>query len=159
MTARGRRAAGRPALAGALAIVIAAAAPAAAACTPGLAVVRLADGAVLHQARADRFELRWRHSVTLDPVLARYVLDSTGIRQTEERFASHGPGLAHDAEGWRREGDSFVLPLDRPIDRLILRSAPRYENRLLLAGQDIDLTRWPGQPLELTPLPCKEPAP
>jgi len=123
---------------------------------PGLAVVRLIDGAVLHEAQADSFALSWRHSVTLTPVLASYSLDAGVIRQTEERFSAHGPGMASDGQGWRKEGDVFVLPMDRAIDRLILRTAPAYENHLLIDGTEIDLTLWPRQPLELKPLPCKD---
>lgn len=124
--------------------------------SPGLAVIRLTDGAVLHRAQDAGFALTWRHSVTLTPVRALYTLGPGTIRQTEERFSAHGPGMASDGPGWRQEGGSFVLPLDRAIDRLILRTAPAHQNRLHLAGTEVDLTLWPGQPLELLPLPCED---
>ena len=122
-----------------------------------IAALDAADGAVLAQAQAAGFALHWRHSVTLTPVEARYALLPGGaIVQTEERFAAHGPGMAHDAPGWRREGEMFVLPLARAVNRLVLRAAAEHENRLAIAGQTIDLTRWPGVPIDLVPLPCEE---
>ncbi|MFN3614314.1 MAG: DUF1850 domain-containing protein [Rubrimonas sp.] len=133
-----------------------------AACPLGLAVVRVADGVELARVDAASFTLEWRHSVTLTMVRDVYVLSPEGrIRQVEERFAAHGPGMAHDGAGWRREDGEFVLPLDRPLDRLILRAAPEHRNRLRAGGADIDLTLWSGQPLELKPVPCplQEPAP
>lgn len=157
--------AGRPALvwpAPVAVLVAALAAASATACPVGLAVARVADGAVLARVAADAFTLEWRHSVTLTMVRDRYVLTPEGeIIQVEERFEAHGPGMAHDGEGWRREGGQYVLPLNRPIDRLILRTAPEHRNRLRAGDADIDLTRWPGQPLELLPVPCslQEPAP
>lgn len=147
--------------AGWLAVLPAILAPAmpAAACPPGLAVVRVADDAVLAELQApDGFALHALHSVTLEPVEARYVVGPDGLRQVEERFGTHGPGMAHEAEGWRREGDVFVLPLDRAIDRLVLRSAAPWQNRLTAGETEIDLTRWPGEPLEIVALPCLRPA-
>lgn len=130
---------------------------AAAACPKGLVVVRVANGTVLAAAQAAAFSLSYRHSVTLTPVTARYVIAGDGrLIQVEERFSAHGPGLAHDVEGWRREGDSFVLTLEREIDRLVLRTAPEYENLLIADGARIDLTAWPREPLEVRAIDCKE---
>ena len=108
----------------------------------------------------DRFALRYRHSVTLTLVTAHYAIAPDGsITQTEERFSAHGPGMAHDGAGWHLEGDEMVLPLDRPIPHLVLRTAPAHENRLIVGAKETDLTLWPGQPLELRALPCKDIAP
>jgi len=124
---------------------------------PLLRLERVTDGALLMQVATDHFALRYRHSVTLTPVTARYVVSPGGaITQTEERFAAHGPGMAHDGAGWHREGGEMVLPLDRPIPRLVLRTAPEHENRLIVGATETDLTLWPGQPLELRALPCKD---
>jgi len=51
---------------------------------------------------------------------------------------------------------AMVLPLDRPVPRLILRTAPEHENRLIVGDQMIDLTRWPATPLEILSPDCKE---
>lgn len=81
-----------------------------------------------------RFALSFRHSVTLRPVVDRYVVDPGGaIRQTAEEFDQHGPGLPASAEPgrpWQRRGDVWIVPLDRPIDRLVVRVDPAAENRL-----------------------------
>ncbi|MFN4171744.1 MAG: DUF1850 domain-containing protein [Pseudorhodobacter sp.] len=133
----------------------------AAACDlPLLRLERVTDGALLMQVHTDSFALRYRHSVTQTPVDALYSIAPDGrITQTEERFSTHGPGLAHDGAGWRQDGAEMVLPLDRPIPRLVLRTAPEHENRLIVGGTETDLTLWPGEPLELGALPCKDTAP
>jgi len=131
--------------------------PACACPAPVVQVVRLSDGAVLAEGAADSFALHWRHSVTLTDVRATYAVGPDGrLRQTEERFADHGPGLAFDGTGWRIEDGAMVLPLDRAIDRLILRTAPDHRNRLTIGAQTIDLTQWPRQPLEILALPCTD---
>ena len=127
---------------------------------PELRLEQVKDGAVLRQWQADAFTLRYRHSVTLTPVTAHYAIAPDGsITQTEERFSAHGPGMAHDGAGWHRDGDEMVLPLNRPIPHLVLRTAAAHENRLIVGGAEIDLTRWPGQPLHFRALPCKDTAP
>lgn len=138
-----------------LALALSATAPAAA-CPPGIAVVEVGGGAVMFSTRVEEFELAYRHSVTLTPVVSRYRIDPHGIVQVEERMAAHGPGVAYGGEGWRREGGMFVLPLERGIDRLVLRAAPQYENRLIAGKEVIDLFRWPGRPLEIRPLFCED---
>ncbi|WP_209427598.1 DUF1850 domain-containing protein [Pararhodobacter sp. SW119] len=132
----------------------------AAACPAELRVVRLADGAVLAAAPARAFTLSYRHSVTLSRVQADYRVAADGtIRQTAERFADLGPGMTHGGAPPRREGAGYVLALDRPIDRLILRASPDAANRLHLIGAEIALTRWPGTPLEILARPCAAPSP
>lgn len=131
--------------------------PACACTSPVVQVIRLSDAAVLAEVGANSFVLHWRHSVTKGMVSATYSVAPDGtLRQTEERFADHGPGLAFEGAGWRQEADAMVLPLDREIPRLILRTAPEHRNRVEAGGQTIDLTRWPGQPLELLARPCKD---
>lgn len=145
--------------AAAAALALAAAAPVwsqtgAAHCAPGLAVIRLADGAELARAPAERFALSYRHSVTLTRVTSEYRITPGGLRQSAERFADLGPGMAQTGPAPQRDGEGWVLAMDTAIPRLILRPQHEAGNTLHLAGGDIDLTRWPGQPLELLPLPC-----
>lgn len=125
-----------------------------------LAVVGLRDGRTLIELPARAFTLTWRHSVSLTTVAADYIIAPDGqIVQTEERFVAHGPGMAYDGEGWTERDGEMVLPLHRPVPRLILRTAPEHENRLIVGGQTIDLTRWPATPLELLSPDCKEDRP
>ncbi|MCH8467818.1 MAG: DUF1850 domain-containing protein, partial [Roseinatronobacter sp.] len=128
------------------------------ACTPDqIAVIRLQDDKVLAQVQGPEFALIWRHSVTLTPVQAEYLLMPDGqIIQTAERFEAHGPGVAHDGAGWRSEAGKMVIDLHRPIPRLILRSAPQYEKRLFAGDAILDLTKWPAIPLEIRVAECKE---
>ncbi|WP_157046592.1 DUF1850 domain-containing protein [Roseovarius sp. 217] len=128
------------------------------ACSNGmLAVVGVRDGQTRIDLPAQAFTLKWRHSVSLTPVEADYIITPDGgIVQTEERFIAHGPGMAYDGKGWVQRDGAMVLPLDRPVPRLILRSAPEHENRLIVGDQMIDLTRWPATPLEILSPDCKE---
>lgn len=123
-----------------------------------LDVIHLRDGTTLVALPAQPFSLRWRNSVTRTMVQADYILDPQGqIIQIAERFAAHGPGMAHDGTGWRVEGGQMVIDLHRNVGQLVLRSAPEYENRLIAGDTVIDLTRWPATPLEIRPSDCKEP--
>lgn len=122
-----------------------------------LELVDLRGATVLTEFQGPEFALSWRHSVTLTTVRADYrLLAGRGIVQTAERFAAHGPGMAHDGAGWRIEDGQMVLDLDRDIDRLILRTAPEHENRLQTTAAEIDLTQWPATPLEIRAAECKE---
>lgn len=144
------------------------------------------DGAVLDRVPAPdgRFALSFRHSVTLRPVIDRYaVAPGRAIRQTAAEFDQHGPGLPVDAEPgrpWQRRGDVWVVPLDRPIDRLVVRVDPTAENRLHAGaapasddrrpagaspppetspstGAAPDLTRWGRRAVEIVPVACDRP--
>lgn len=128
------------------------------ACEAGmLELVDLRGATVLAVFDGPGFTLNWRHSVTLTPVRAEYrLVAGRGIVQTAERFAAHGPGMAHEGAGWRIEDGQMVLDLDRDIDRLILRTAPDHENRLQTTAAEIDLTQWPATPLEIRAADCKE---
>ncbi|MDD7970878.1 DUF1850 domain-containing protein [Roseinatronobacter alkalisoli] len=120
-------------------------------------VVRLHDGVVLATLPARPFTLVWRNSVTLTMVQADYILGDGGqIIQIAERFAAHGPGMAHDGTGWRVENDQMAIELHRDVGRLILRSAPAHENRLIAGDTTIDLTQWPATPLEILSPDCKD---
>lgn len=121
-------------------------------------VVRLKDGISLASLPMNAFTLGWRNSVTLTKVYADYIFDEEGqIIQIAERFSAHGPGMAYAGAGWRVEDDQMVLDLHRHIPRLILRSAPAYENHLIAGEIKLDLTQWPATPLEIRALDCKEP--
>lgn len=130
-------------------------------CTPrALDVIHVQDGTTLASLPAQPFTLVWRNSVTHSLVQADYILGPQGqIIQIAERFAAHGPGMAHDGAGWRIEGGQMVIDLHRDVGRLILRSAPAHENRLIAGDTVIDLTQWPATPLEIRSPDCKDPPP
>ena len=69
-------------------------APAPRACSADtLAVVGVRDGVTRLERPGHAFTLTWRHSVSLTPVEADYIVTPDGqIVQTEERFVAHGPG-------------------------------------------------------------------
>lgn len=130
---------------------------AARACTSLVTVTALQTGQVVLSIPASAFTLSWRHSVSLTQVEADYTLGPDGqMYQTEERFSAHGPGMEYGGDNWRFEDGQMILHLNRPIPRLVVRTAPAHENRLIVAGQTHDLTRWPGIPLELELRPCKD---
>lgn len=120
-------------------------------------VLDVREGTLLASLPAQPFSLLWRNSVTLGMVQADYILGLHGqIIQVAERFAAHGPGMAHDGAGWRIEGGQMVVDLNRDIPRLILRTATAYENRLIAGDITLDLTQWPATPLEILSPDCKE---
>jgi hypothetical protein len=138
-----------------LALVLAVAGTGAFACNSDVVVVRLSDSAVLASVPTRHFSLSYRHSVTLSEVTADYVVEDGGtIHQTTERFTDLGPGMAHDGAVLEPGGAQFVVSLDRPIERLILRSSTAAANRLSAGEWQIDLTRWPNEPLEIIASPC-----
>jgi hypothetical protein len=104
------------------------------------------------------FALVHTHSVTLRPVEARYVVRGNAIVQTAEVFDEHGPGMSTaPGPGERldtvREGGStrFVLHMQRPIPRLVVRLHERPAFRLDVAGHGIDLGQWRTRSVELRP--------
>lgn len=136
------------------------------ACSPTLTVETFPDGAPLVRAvlKSDaRFALSFIHSVSLTPVRDEYVLTAEdGLRQTAEIFIAHGQGLPSsadepDATGWTHKDGIFTLTMDRPIPRLIVRTNARYENRLHIEDQTIDLNQWGDRALELRLTPCAAP--
>lgn len=119
------------------------------------------DGGELARIAVDEnagFALSYIHSVTLTPVVARYAVAGCDITQVRETFSRHGPGLASSADApgtaWRRQGDSFVVEMRRPISNLVVRADPEYRNRLD-AGSTLDLTRWGRRALRIVPAGCR----
>lgn len=127
------------------------------ACSAVVSVTDLRHDVTLLERPATRFTLIWRHSVNLTEVEADYVIGPDGgLHQVEERFKAHGPGMEYGGDGWTFENGQMRLRLERPVPRLILRTAPEHRNRLVVNGETLDLTRWPGKPLEIEMRACKE---
>ena len=81
--------------------------------------------------------IAFEHSVLGTTVVDRYRF-SPQARLVEERFDGQGYGLPHMAgpgETLQRDGDAWVLQLDRPVHPLVVRPLPAQRMRLLLDGR------------------------
>jgi len=113
------------------------------------------------QPKDGRFILSFIHSVSGTPVQDEYRIVVDRIVQTAERYQAHGAGLPSgtDEPGvteWYHQEGWFVIQMERPISRLIVRTDRNYRNRLRLDGSEINLNGWPDQALELVVVPCSE---
>jgi hypothetical protein len=140
------------------AALLLAAAGEAAACA--LDLVDPAGGARLARVplAAGDFALVYTHSVTLRPVESRYVVRDNSILQTAEVFDEHGPGMSTAPGPGERletvrsgEATRFVLHMQRPIARLVVRLHETPAFRLLAEGRSIDLGQWQARSVELRP--------
>ncbi len=91
-----------------------------------------------------RFALSFIHSVSGTPVVDQYRLTANTMTQTAEIFEAHGAGLPSlrnelDASDFRHENGKFILELNRPIDKLIVRVQSEYDNTLLINTKSIEL--------------------
>lgn len=145
------------------------------ACTPSgpematadhcLGIRRFPSGQLLARVRLPEeghFSLSFIHSVSETPVHDDYRLLEGRIVQTAERFQAHGAGLPSSIDepgvtGWERQEQSFVVRMNRPISRLIVRTDRNYRNRLQVGGKEVDLNAWIDQALELAVMPCVDP--
>ncbi len=101
-----------------------------------------------------KFSLSFIHSVSKTRVIDLYDVRGTDIVQTREYFSAHGAGLpsSPDEPGgikWEKQGSQFVLYMERPIPKLVVRTDKNYENRLIVQGRTIDLNQWEDQALLL----------
>ena len=108
------------------------------------------------------FSLSFIHSVSQTPVRDDYQAIDWRITQTAETFQAHGAGLPSGADepgatGWEHRDGRFVIRMQRPIPRLIVRTDRNYHNRLHIGGREINLNAWEDQALELVIVPCTVP--
>lgn len=110
---------------------------------------------------ANSFDLTFIHSVSLTPVIDKYVITKTGgelsILQTEEQFFAHGQGLPSllnepDATGFETKDGMFVLKLNRAIPDLIVRTDKRFQNRLHTGDTLVNLNQWSDIGLHIIPI-------
>ena len=83
-----------------------------------------------------------------------YEIRSGKIIQTKEIFKAHGAGLPSNTSepggiSWEKTEDSFILHMERPIPKLVVRTDKVYQNRLVLTSKTIDLNQWDDQALLL----------
>ncbi|TNE40701.1 MAG: DUF1850 domain-containing protein [Alphaproteobacteria bacterium] len=129
-------------------------APAHALADPGmrdLCVLSFPEEKILWQEKLpdgeNDFSLFFIHSVSKTEVEDQYRVNGPHIIQTAELFIAHGAGLPSlkdevGEQSWTLENGQFVLKMDRPIDKLVLRVNPDYRNRLVFDGTDLDITQW-----------------
>lgn len=101
------------------------------------------------------FSLSFIHSVSKTEVVDVYEIRGRDIIQTRELFSAHGAGLPSSPEepgglAWERQGSRFVLRMERPIPKLVIRTDQNYKNRLMLQGRTINLNQWEDQALLVT---------
>lgn len=100
------------------------------------------------------FSLHFLHSVSNTPVEDQYGIQEGKIVQRAEIFVAHGAGLPSlmnevGAQSWSHEKGRFVLKMKRPIDNLIIRVNPDYQNRLTTEKTQLDLTQWGRRALSI----------
>ncbi|HSO19105.1 MAG TPA: DUF1850 domain-containing protein, partial [Desulfosarcina sp.] len=103
-------------------------------------------------------------SVSGTPVRDAYRIVGGRIVQTAESFETHGAGLPSGIDepgvtAWEHREGRFIIRMNRPISRLIVRTDRNYRNRLHLGEDDINLNDWPDQALELAVVPCERKPP
>ena len=100
------------------------------------------------------FSLSFIHSVSKTPVVDVYAVRANSIVQTREHFRAHGAGLPSNSDephglSWEKKGDDFILHMERPIPKLVVRTDRNYRNRLIIGNDRIDLNQWEDQALLL----------
>ena len=105
-----------------------------------------------------QFSLRYTHSVTLRAVESRYEIRGGHIVQTAEVFDQHGPGMATEPLAGERfdterdeRGVRYVLTMQRPIERLVVRVHRLPAQTLLVGDQSYELLRFGERAVELKP--------
>ncbi|SLM31490.1 hypothetical protein MTBBW1_340042 [Desulfamplus magnetovallimortis] len=96
------------------------------------------------------FALTFIHSVSKTRVKDIFEIRSGQIIQTKEFFQTHGAGLpsAPDEPGgtsWEKTSEGFILNMERPIIKLVVRTDSLYENRLVLPSGTLNLNQWGDQ--------------
>lgn len=102
----------------------------------------------------NQFSLSFIHSVSKTRVTDVYEIRGKDIIQTREVFSAHGAGLPSSPDEpygirWEKQGSQFVLYMERPIPKLVVRTDKNYENRLNVSGRTINLNQWEDQALLL----------
>ena len=110
----------------------------------------------------NHFSLTFIHSVSGTPVRDEYQILTGRIVQKAETFQAHGAGLPSGTDepgvtGWEHIDGRFVIHMQRPITKLVVRTDRNYRNRLHIDSNEINLNNWEDQALELIAIPCAGP--
>lgn len=102
-----------------------------------------------------RFDHVFVHSVHRTPVVERFRIeaDPPRLHLYELRYQSQGVGMPADAEGgFRLEGDTFVLAMDRSFDQIPVMVSPVEGHGLVIQGAFIPFVRYqpPGRRITLS---------
>jgi len=104
-----------------------------------------------------RFEHVFTHSVHKTPVREFFTVEARGeklvLHLYELRYQSQGVGMPADAEGgYRLEGDTFVLAMDRSFQELPIMVSPVAGHGLVTGGSFTPFTKYQqsGQRLVLS---------
>ena len=148
----------RAALAAACLAAVGACPVAAAACELVLSEHR--SGVELHRLPLDaalpEVRVAFEHSVLGTPVVDRYRF-TPQARLIEERFEGEGYGLPHVAgvdETLQREGQGWLLRLDRAVHPLVVRPLPQQRMRLVLHSGEWPLAAYSSQAIQITVQGC-----
>lgn len=113
-----------------------------------VATVLLPDG---------RFEHVFTHSVHRTPVRELFTVEAEGdlaiLHLYELRYQSQGVGMPADAEGgYRLEGNTFILTMDRSFRELPIMVSPVAGHGIVAGGSLLPFTHYqqPGQRLVLS---------
>lgn len=99
-----------------------------------------------------QFSLCFIHSVSKTPVIDLYEIKKRQIVQIREYFSDHGAGLPSNPDEpggvrWEKQKSGFVLHMQRPIPKLVVRTDRKYDNRLIIQDRVINLNQWEDQAL------------
>lgn len=113
-----------------------------------LAVFALPDG---------RFEHVFIHSVHQTPVEEKFRIElqdgAPRLHLYELRYQSQGVGMPSDAEGgYRLEGGTFILAMDRSFERLPIMVSPVAGHGITIGGAPTPFVMYqsPGRPIALS---------
>lgn len=135
-----------------------------------LQIITFPEGKPLGQwklSTKNQFALSFIHSVSVTPVIDYYQINDLSIIQTGERFEHHGAGLpsnVNEGTGWEHKNGFFWLALQRPINKLIVRTDKNYHNLLHLNQTPtahvnqvitVNLNQWPDGALWIKPIHCQ----
>ena len=111
---------------------------------------------ILNVSEDRMFTLSFLHSVSLTTVIDVYRVDKDEIIQVSETFSQHGAGLPSQSNdvgaiGWVHSDGLFTILLERKVSPLVIRVQSGYQNKLILNGDEYNMSDWAVGALLLAP--------